>query len=172
MEPLAQFGDAPVPLKRMGIPVVVLRPRHADVAPEFFPARPRPALQVVVGESMIEQLPLIQPRSMGGRQPGAPPAPAGGEVGRGFRGDVTGTVGNMTVAKINGVAYSADPPAQYFLLAGRSGGQVAKLCVGTTIKGPSLFTGAADFAMTCVVACGKYWNTCSGPATCSRLTKR
>ena len=41
-------------------------------------------------------------------------------------GDVTGTLAATTVAKINNVAYNADPLVQYALLAGRSGGQVLK----------------------------------------------
>jgi len=36
-------------------------------------------------------------------------------------GDVTGTLAATTVAKINGVAYNADPLTQYLLLAGRTG---------------------------------------------------
>lgn len=43
--------------------------------------------------------------------------------GTAIAGDVTGTLAATTVAKINGVAYNADPLIQYALLAGRAGGQ-------------------------------------------------
>ncbi len=57
--------------------------------------------------------------------------PTGISVG----GDVSGTVGSQTVAKINGVSYSADPLSQYALLAGRSGGQTV---TGGTASGENL----------------------------------
>src|SRR5207247_8930768 len=41
---------------------------------------PRPSLQVTMAAGVVEQLPLVQPRGMGRRQPGTPPAPAALEI--------------------------------------------------------------------------------------------
>src|SRR5580765_8119756 len=55
-------------------------------------------------------------------------------------GDATGTLpGALTVAKINGVAYNADPLTQYPLIAGRAGGQTLQ---GGTSTGDDLILDA------------------------------
>src|SRR6266403_389494 len=51
-------------------------------------------------------------------------AGAGGPPSGPASGDLSGRYPGPSVIKINGVAYNADPLAQYWLLAGRAGGQI------------------------------------------------
>src|SRR5512133_4014939 len=57
---------------------------------ELLPTRPRPTPQVMVAEGVIEQLGLVEPRGVGGREPGTPPTPTGPEVILGHPGGVAG----------------------------------------------------------------------------------
>ena len=52
--------------------------------------RPRSPVQIAAPEGVVEQLRLVEPRGVGGGQPGPPPPLALGEVGRRVPGDVAG----------------------------------------------------------------------------------
>src|SRR5437763_2760236 len=78
--PETHFLIRPRPLEGMGVKPVVLRPRGHHMVDVLPTTGPRTALQVAIAEGMVEQLPLIQPRGVGRRQPGTPPALAAGEI--------------------------------------------------------------------------------------------
>src|SRR5437868_12944665 len=70
----------PGPLEGMSVQPVVLRPGGQDMGDVLLTAGPRPPLQVAMSEGVVEQLSLIEPRGVGRRQPGTPPAPAVGNI--------------------------------------------------------------------------------------------
>src|SRR5438552_954515 len=72
-EPLSHLLVGPVPLKRVGVALVVLRPRNMHMLDEILATGPRPTLQVVVGECFDEGFRLVQPRGMHRREAGPPP---------------------------------------------------------------------------------------------------
>jgi len=72
-EPLAHLVIGPVPLERMRVTFVVLRPSEFEVIEQLIPAGPGCSFQVATAECMDQQLGLVQPRGMGWREPGSPP---------------------------------------------------------------------------------------------------
>src|SRR5690348_6588863 len=63
-EPLPHPLIAPGPLKRVGIPLVVLRPGDQHMLNELLAAAPRGPLQVAIAERSHQQLCLVQPRGV------------------------------------------------------------------------------------------------------------
>src|SRR5580700_11061952 len=80
-KPLTHHVVCPVPLKRVSIEAVILRPRGSDVIQELFPATPRGAFQVSMAEGADEQFRLVQPRGVDRCKAGPPPTSAIGPVG-------------------------------------------------------------------------------------------
>src|SRR5512135_1191694 len=66
----------------MGVAAVVFWPEGQHMVLELLLAPPRPSLQVIVLERVDQDLALVQPRGVGGRIAGPPPAVALGEVPR------------------------------------------------------------------------------------------
>src|SRR5436190_3590327 len=64
----------------MGVAVVVFGPGGQHIALELLLAPPGRSLQVIVLERVDQDLPLVQPRGIGGRIARSPPAVALGEV--------------------------------------------------------------------------------------------
>src|SRR5882757_1789003 len=79
-EPGTHFLIGPGPFKGMGVPMVVFRPRSQDMRFEFLLTLPGRPLQVIVLEHVNEDFRLVQPRCIGRRIPGSPPALAPGEI--------------------------------------------------------------------------------------------
>lgn len=111
-----------IELRNSGVPAVV---KWLDGSSNYI-AFASPAS---LGLNQTYTLPAIAPTGAGQMLTGtaANPSVLSWTAASGFAiaGDVTGTLAASTVGKINGVAYNADPLAQYLLLAGRSGGQTA-----------------------------------------------
>src|SRR5438067_478788 len=89
-EPSSHLLISPRPLKGMGIEAVVLRPGGQYMFDELHPILPRAPLQVVIAERPYQQLRLVQPRRMGRREAGSPPAPTARTIRRRVAGGVTG----------------------------------------------------------------------------------
>src|SRR3954447_13029029 len=79
-EPGTHLLIGPGPFKGMGVPMVVFRPRRQDMRLKLLLTRPGRPFQVIVLERMDEDLRLVQPRRIGGRIPGPPPAPTLREI--------------------------------------------------------------------------------------------
>src|SRR3954471_16138758 len=79
-EPGTHLLIRPGPFKGMGVPMVVFRPRSQDMRLELLLTLPGRPFQVIVLERMDENLRLVQPRRIGGRIPGSPPAPTPSEI--------------------------------------------------------------------------------------------
>jgi hypothetical protein len=69
VEPPPHLLVGPSPLEGGGVEPIILRPRRRHGLDVLPPARPRAPLQVAALKSLGEQLPLVQPRGLGGRQP-------------------------------------------------------------------------------------------------------
>src|SRR5512147_1060561 len=80
IEPLSHLLVGPGPFDGMGVAAVVFGPGGQHMGLELFLAPPRSPLQVIVLERVDQDLPLVQPRGVGGRIAGPPPAVALGEV--------------------------------------------------------------------------------------------
>src|SRR5208337_642331 len=72
-KPLTHHVVGPVPLKRVSIEAVILRPGDVDMIQKLLSAPPRGTFQVTMAERADEQFRLIQPRGMGRRKTGVPP---------------------------------------------------------------------------------------------------
>src|SRR5512135_2163337 len=70
----------PGPFKGMGVPMVVFWPRSQDMRLELLLILPGRPFQVIVLERMDEDFRLVQPRRIGGRIPGPPPALTPSEI--------------------------------------------------------------------------------------------
>src|SRR5262245_4661928 len=75
-EPLPHLLIGPRPFERVGVEAVVLRGAGQHLLDELFPTAPGASLQVAIPERPDQQLRLVQPRGVGRREAGTPPAPA------------------------------------------------------------------------------------------------
>src|SRR4051812_22005698 len=82
-EPLSHLLVGPCPLKGVGVQAVVLPAGGQPMLAKFLPTGPRVPRQVVIPERPGQQLRLVQPRSVGRREPGPPPVPAARPIRRG-----------------------------------------------------------------------------------------
>jgi hypothetical protein len=73
-EPGTHLLIGPGPFKGMGVPMVIFWPRSQDMSLELLLTLPGRPFQVIVLERMDEDFRLVQPRRIGGRIPGSPPA--------------------------------------------------------------------------------------------------
>src|SRR2546428_335610 len=89
-KPLTHLLIRPSPFKGVGIAVVVLGPGSQYMRLELLLALPGRPFQIIVFERMDEDFRLVQPRRIGGRIAGPPPAPASGEITACAACDVTG----------------------------------------------------------------------------------
>src|SRR5258708_36140120 len=74
--PLTHHVVGPVPLKRVSVEAVVLRPGGIDMIQELLSAAPRRAFQVTMAEGTDQQFRLVKPGCMGRRKAGTPPTSA------------------------------------------------------------------------------------------------
>src|SRR5436309_4920535 len=81
-EPLLHLGDRPLPVKRMGVEAIVLRPGRRDVLAELFLVAPRAPLQVMQLKGIEQRFRLIQPRGVWRQQARMPPVPEVRQVAR------------------------------------------------------------------------------------------
>src|SRR6188472_113198 len=79
-EPSAHLLIRPRPFDRMGIALVVLRPRGGNMGDELLPIPPRSSPQIVVAEGVVEDLGLVEPGRMGRCEPGTPPPATGPQI--------------------------------------------------------------------------------------------
>src|SRR3954447_6223368 len=89
-EPGTHLLIGPGPLEGMSVPMVVFWPRSQDMRLELLLTRPGRPFQVIVLERMDEDFRLVQPRRVGGRIPGSPPALIPSEIRSRVAGYVTG----------------------------------------------------------------------------------
>src|SRR5687768_13612308 len=106
--PMSHLLVAPCPLERVGVVAVVLRGGGQHVLDELLPAVPRPPFEVAAAERPDQQLRLVQPRGVGGREAGPPPAAAVVEVALG----VAGRVAGVAVVDQERAAQVPVPPAE------------------------------------------------------------
>src|SRR5208283_1675178 len=79
-KPSAHLLIRPSPFNRMGIVLVVLRPRGGNMGDELLAIPPRPSLQRVVAEVVVKDLGLVEPGRMGRCEPGPPPPATGLQI--------------------------------------------------------------------------------------------
>src|SRR4051812_9157416 len=79
-EPGTHLLISPGPFKGMGVPMVVFWPRSQDMRLELLLTLPGHPFQVIMLERMDENFRLVQPRRIGGRIPGSPPALTPGKI--------------------------------------------------------------------------------------------
>src|SRR5688572_5563212 len=79
-EPLPHLLVGPGPLEGVGIELVVLWHRGQGMPDQLLPSHPGATPEVAAPERTDQHLRLVQPRRMGRREAGPPPAPAPAQV--------------------------------------------------------------------------------------------